>query len=522
MKIQARFENLREIKKIFPKDFPIVGVGVTAWPRAALGYILPNFSILSYLETSDLSAIRRICPVVSMEKDLGGIKIDKENTSTMLEEKIANKFLARHTKFSACSQLSGYPDETLRAQKFVSPAPNIGLFVYKGTIRIDKIVKDLKLKLMSTAGAIRNPLENKRIFREELVKAGIKPIQGETLKVKDLTQKKWEEFKQKLGDRLVFQLADSVNGGGAGTFFVKDKQDFRKFREIVREKEINKDKDLEWVNVTKFIQGEAASIIGCATKYGVVCGRLQKQIIDQPELGSIEGRAGVWQGHDWNLHFSPEAQAEGEKLCRQWGEYIYKKGYKGIFGVDVMVDKNKIYPIECNARYTGAFPVLTMMQVEAGVMPFDVWHLAEWLGLDYEMDLEEVNKLYRQPMKGAQIVMHNLEKEEVKVTKSMKAGVYQINSKSQILNSKQFQSSNLQIKYMREGFSLLDLRADNEFLLADRVVEKGSFLKSRSRMGRLVFKRQIVDKEGRLLPEIRGVVRQVYDGFGLIQKPIDK
>ena len=28
----------------------------------------------------------------------------------------------RHTKFSACSQLSGFPDETLRAQKFVSPA----------------------------------------------------------------------------------------------------------------------------------------------------------------------------------------------------------------------------------------------------------------------------------------------------------------------------------------------------------------------------------------------------------------
>ena len=33
--------------------------------------------------------------------------------------------LTRHTKFSACSQLSGFPDETLRAQKFVLPALNL-------------------------------------------------------------------------------------------------------------------------------------------------------------------------------------------------------------------------------------------------------------------------------------------------------------------------------------------------------------------------------------------------------------
>ncbi|MCX6816441.1 MAG: ATP-grasp domain-containing protein [Candidatus Beckwithbacteria bacterium] len=528
MKIAARFENLKEIKKLFPKDFPIIGVGVTAWPRVALAYLLPNFSILSYLETSDLEAIRKLCPVVSMEKNLGGIKIEKENTSTMLETEEAQNFFDSSGRNFPCSRVARWAHMIAR-EKLALSAPNLGLFVYKGTVRIDKIVEALNLKLMSTAGVIRNPLENKRIFREELVKAGIEPIQGESLKVKDLSERKWEEFKQQLGEKLVFQLADSVNGGGAGTFFIRNKQDFRKFRQIVREKEIKKDKDLEWVNVTKFIEGEAASIIGCVTRYGVVCGRVQKQIIDQPELGEIDGRAGVWQGHDWIVDFEEKAQKEAEDLCKKWGEHIYKKGYKGIFGLDVIVSPplhkaagGSIVPIECNARYTGAFPVLTMMQVEQGIMPFDVWHLAEWLGLDYEMDLEEVNKEYCQPMQGAQLVMHSLEAEEARVTKKMKAGVYRFGSTESSLRAHACPKGNMiaranpthvcaKIQYVRDGFSLLDLKSKDEFVLADRVVEKGSLLKSRSRMGRLVFKRKVVDKNGRLLPEIREVIRQIID-----------
>ncbi|MFH0942987.1 MAG: ATP-grasp domain-containing protein [Candidatus Beckwithbacteria bacterium] len=535
MRITARFNDLKEIKSLFPKDFPVVGVGVTAWPRAALGYILPNFSILAYLETSDLEAIRKICPVVSMEKDLGGIKIERENTSTMLEEKKVQNWLS-NTKFPG-AQSSPVTYATASAPEIcVADAKQLGLFVYKGTIRIDKIVEKLGVKLMSTAGAIRNPLENKRIFRQELVKAGIKPIQGQSLKLKELDEKKWKEFRRELGEKLVFQLADSVNGGGAGTFFIKNIQDFRKFQEIVREKELKKDKDLEWVNVTKFIEGEAASIIGCATRHGVICGRMQKQIIDQPILGEIEGRAGVWQGHDWHIEFSKEAQKTAENFAKKWGEHIYKKGYKGIFGLDVMVGKNdQVLPVECNARYTGAFPVLTMMQLQAGLMPFDVWHLAEWFDLDYEMDLEEVNELYREPMVGAQLVLHCLEKEEARVTKQMKAGVYKfglatrnfLRAHSYLTESDETlraQKSVLPvpIKFIRAGFSLLDLKDENEFVLAERVVEKGSLLKSRSRLGRLVFKRQIVDNKGNLLPEIRKVVKAVYEGFGVIQKPIDK
>ena len=501
MKIPAQFNQISEIKKLFPKDVGVVGVGVTGWPRAALGYLLPNYQILSLLETADLGAIRQICPVVSVEKGLGGGLPQKFNTSSILGLEAVKKWL--------------------KGKK--------NLFVYKDSEAIDREAEKLNLKILGTEGKIRKVFENKKFFREELVKAGLKPIQGCSLQVEEMDEKRWERCKAELGERLVFQLPDYTVGGGLGTFFINSKNDFASFKEFVaRRKEVRRElnKVIEWVNVTKFIEGEAASILGCATKFGTVTGRLQKQIIDQPELAAPAGRSGVWLGHDWNVAFSPEAQAEGEKLCQQWGDYLYQQGYKGVFGLDVIVNKNnQVFPIECNSRYTGAFPLYTMMQIDNHEMPLDVWHLLEWLGMDYEMDMEEVNKLGRGEKKGpastrgestrggAQLLLHNLERRTVTATKTVKAGVYRINSKLKTKNEKL-------TEYLRPGFSILDIKDDppagGEFVLCDRVAGEESVLKPAERLGRLVFKRRVVDEKGKLLPEIKEAVRAVYDSFELM------
>lgn len=478
MKIPAGFENIKEIKKLFPKDVGVVGVGVTAYPRSGWGYLLPNYQILSLLETADLEAIRQVCPVVSVEKDLGGELPQKFNTSSILGLEAVGKWL--------------------KGKK--------NLFVYKDSEAIDRIAQELGVKILGTEGKIRKVFENKKFFREELVKAGLKPIQGCSLQVDELDEKRWGRCKAELGERLVFQLPDYTVGGGLGTFFINTKADFENFKEFVRRRrEVRRElnKVIEWVNVTKFIAGEAASILGCATKYGTVTGMLQKQIIDQPELAALAGRSGVWLGHDWNARFSPEAQAEGEKMCQQWGEYIYKKGYKGIFGLDMVVDEaGRVWPVECNSRYTGAFPMYTMMQIDNHEMPLDVWHLLEWLGVDYEMDIDEVQGLGRKEKQGAQLLLHNLERRTVTATKTVKAGVYKI-------------SSARHTKFLRPGFSLLDIKSKDEFVLCDRVAGEESVLKPAERLGRLVFKRRVVDEKGRLLPEIREVVRAVYDRYNL-------
>ncbi len=464
MKIPAKFDKIADLKKIFPKNLAVVGIGVSAFQRSGLGAILPNYEILSLLETNDLAAIRKEMPVTSVQKDLDGAWPEKLNTSSILKIQSVREYLLKKGQ--------------------------VNLFVYKAATPLDPIVKELGVHLLSSPGWVRKPLEDKKVFRVEAQKAGIRIPQGENLPINELNEKKWDGLKQKYGERLVFQLTDYSTGGGQGTFFIKTKADFKKFHEFCLSPE--RRKELKFVNACEHVVGRSVSITGCATKHGVVTGILQTQIIDQPELVGFTGRSGVWLGHDWNVRFSEKAQRNAEALCRKWGGYIYQKGYKGIYGLDLVVDDNdEITAIECNSRYTGAFPVYTMMQISEHEMPLDVWHLCEWLGIDYEMDLNEVQKTSRESKRGAHLILHNTSPQPIKTKKQIKAGVYQ------------------QGKFLRPGFSLSDIRNDDEFVLCDRVPNQGQLVKPAERMGKLMFKRRVIDEKGRLLPEIKEILKAI-------------
>ncbi|MFH1280026.1 MAG: hypothetical protein ABII08_00255, partial [Candidatus Beckwithbacteria bacterium] len=68
---------------------------------------------------------------------------------------------------------------------------------------------------------------------------------------------------------------------------------------------------------------------------------------------------------------------------------------------------------------------------------------------------------------------------------------------------------------VRPGFSLLDIKNEDEFILCDRVPTEEMVLKPAERMGRLIFNRRIVTDEGELLDWTRGVIKAIYDKFEL-------
>jgi hypothetical protein len=536
VKIPAEFDSLKAIRKIFAGAGRTVGVGVSAFQRSGLGYILPNYEILSLLETSDLGAIRKICPVTVIP----GPRPEKFNTLSILSLNWVRSWLGTRNfrRAHTCRERR----EVARA-KICVPAPFINLFVYKAAAALDSVIKTLPVRLLSSPGHIREPLEDKKQFRLEAAKAGIQIPAGVNLTLADLTLAKWDQLKLRLGQRLVFQLTDISAGGGQGTFFIDSRQDWKRFWEFVESQQ--RKKGLYFVNVCRRIAGQAASITGCATRYGVITGVLQTQIMDQPELAGFAGRNGVWLGHDWTVRFSETAQINAEILCQKWGEYIYRQGYKGIFGLDVVVGKDdQVTAIECNSRYTGAFPVYTMLQLSQGETPLDVWHLAEWLGLDYETDIDAVRQVNRRPKIGAHVILHSLADKPVPAGGAVKAGVYKISRQPYVpatdslalpasanylhtrnvrppkaapsrTSLRKLAGNRLTVKFVRPGFSLLDIKSNDEFVLCDRVPEPGQVVKPGEWIGKLIFKRRIIDNSGRLLPEIRAVIKGLYRSFAL-------
>ena len=72
----------------------------------------------------------------------------------------------------------------------------------------------------------------------------------------------------------------------------------------------------------------------------------------------------------------------------RFGEHMGREGYRGWFGLDVLVHDGHIRGfIECNPRLTASAGIFTEMQVEAGQTPFILLHVLEHLDRTYPMDV---------------------------------------------------------------------------------------------------------------------------------------
>ena len=83
---------------------------------------------------------------------------------------------------------------------------------------------------------------------------------------------------------------------------------------------------------------------------------------------------------------------------RRLGDRLRQEGYRGFFEVDVLVDldSDQVYLGELNPRISGAS---SMTNVTAGAyadIPLFLFHLLEFMDVDYEVDVDEINERWRE------------------------------------------------------------------------------------------------------------------------------
>ncbi|OGD62942.1 hypothetical protein A2160_04215 [Candidatus Beckwithbacteria bacterium RBG_13_42_9] len=469
--------NLQQLKKyFFVLKEPVIGFGNTAFTRTGPAFLLPNYKIICIKETSDTEAIRQRCQVISLEKDLNCGPLKRHNTSAILHE--------------------------LQVQAYLKKLKGFWALVYRSSGRIEQTLKELSDDLLVNSSLVASPFEDKKEFRRLAVQAGLSILPGETIWIDSLDQDKYDMLQRQYGERLVFQLTDYKVGGGIGTVFIDHKNDFREFLEFVARRR-KRGKKLAWVNVTPLVEGISASITGMITHKGVLAGPLQLQLIDVPEVTAFYGRNGVFCGHDWQTQrFDIFFQKQAEELVTKLGIFMAKKSYKGIFGLDVVVDekKGRVIPIECNARYTGAFPAYSMLQTEADEPNFDLFQLAEFMGIAYDFDFNQVQHQYRKSKVGSQLILHNQTRKWIRINGHLKAGVYE------------FKQGRL--NWLRPGFAMQDIKdKEKEFVLTDGIVNCGQVFKPGERMGRLMFKRSIAQNHHQIKENEKEIVKAIYQGY---------
>ena len=368
----------------------IIGIGPSAWPRLVPSFYFPKYKIMTFYDCQDNDFIENFgVEVFSLKKADPELEISPVTPGQILQTEIAQKFLSQQKE------------------------PYVFL-AYKSSHVLEKLCQERGWQVIANRKQQAIVYEDKRIFKEILREIGLETIPGDNIPIENLTREKFLAYQKKFGqEKLVLQIAEMTYGGGSGTLFLDDPEKLPLFFERVDELRKNlegKKKKLETVNIAPYLEGQPASITCCATRFGILTGPAQAQIIDLEAVGTnFKNRSGNHAGHDWSFHhYSPEIQVQADRLAKHFGQYIYKRGYRGIFGLDLIITKNgKVWPVECNPRETDAFPLISLLMMDKGLVPMDVFHNLELLGIDYQFDFDQLNQGYKQAFEASQVILHN-------------------------------------------------------------------------------------------------------------------
>jgi len=223
----------------------------------------------------------------------------------------------------------------------------------------------------------------------------------------------WDSLKTGLGtDKFVIQ--EDRAHTGTGTHFIDSESGLLY---------IQKQLDGNTVKVSQMIEGHSYTINGCVTKKGVFVAGLQYQITGIKDLTPGKGST---IGNDWTHGYrsvTPEMRTHIFEVTKKIGEVMQKDGFRGLYGIDLVVKDNEYFVIEINARQTANIPMQTKLELKQNLVPLALINLAEWLDIDFEMNANTELSL----IEGSQIFLRS-KSDGFTVKEQLKSGIYRLQS----------------------------------------------------------------------------------------------
>jgi hypothetical protein len=182
------------------------------------------------------------------------------------------------------------------------------------------------------------------------------------------------------------------------------------------------------LKVMRRIDHRAIAVEAVLTRCGTLVGPLMNDITGHPELTPYRGG---WAGNDYPATMTPEQKQRARDLTQRLGDRLAEEGYVGFFEVDYLVDTGtgEIYLGELNPRISG---ISSMTNVTAGAyadMPLFLFHLLEYLDVDYECDIDEINERWSRETSvdvWSQIIIKETGGEVELLNRAPRTGIYRL------------------------------------------------------------------------------------------------
>jgi len=188
-----------------------------------------------------------------------------------------------------------------------------------------------------------------------------------------------------VGDDLVVQTP--YGDSGQTTFFIASQADWDEHAVDMAREELK---------VMRRINCREAAIEGVITRHGTLVGPLMAELAGFPELTPY---GGGWCGNDVSSTVLTDRHRQiARERTRAMGDRLAAEGYRGYFELDFLadVDTGEMYLGELNPRVTGASSMTNVTAVAYGDMPLFLFHLLEFMDVDYEIDVAELNDRWSQ------------------------------------------------------------------------------------------------------------------------------
>jgi len=351
--------NIAEIRTFFrTNDEPVYFVGPTGFNLLGLDRWVRHFNYITYYDAWDGAHPRMITPRLGREAEF---------TSS---EDIVN-FLLRHPEVQARLKADG-------------GRPRIASVFFDE--ETEAICEELGYQLILPSHALRTRLDSKITTTRLGNEAGAPSVPNALAVAWTYDELLRITAGAGLGDDLVIQLP--YGDSGKTTFFVATEADWDRHADVIAGHEAK--------IMKRIARNTAIAVEAVITRHGTIVGPFMTDLTGYAELTPYHGG---WCGNDlFPDALSPDHRAKAIDLVRRLGDRLAHEGYLGFFEVDILVDldADEVYLGELNPRISGAS---SMTNVTAGAyadIPLFLFHLLEYMDVDYDIDVEEINERWRE------------------------------------------------------------------------------------------------------------------------------
>jgi hypothetical protein len=129
---------------------------------------------------------------------------------------------------------------------------------------------------------------------------------------------------------------------------------------------------------------------------------------------------------------SAEHRERARVLTQQLGDRLAVEGYRGFLEIDYLadVDTGELYLGELNPRISGVTSLTNVTAAAYADIPLFMFHLLEYLDVDYEFDVHEINLRWAQASivdVWSQLILKEIGDHDQQLTQAPKTGIWRLN-----------------------------------------------------------------------------------------------